>query len=173
VQLHFNASPRELRRPGFADHLLESIDRHGLPRRQFVLEVTEQGAMQQPELIVPLLEELRGAGVRIAIDDFGAEHSSLSRLKDLPVHMLKMDRQFLHRVPVDRDAEAIVRAILGLADAMRLDVVAEGIETDRQLAFLVKHGCPLGQGFLFTRPAAAAALELERTAPATGAPVGV
>jgi len=173
VQLHFNASPRELRRPGFADHLLESIDRHGLPRRQFVLEVTEQGAMQQPELIVPLLEELRGAGVRIAIDDFGAEHSSLSRLKDLPVHMLKMDRQFLHRVPFDRDAEAIVRAILGLADAMRLDVVAEGIETDRQLAFLVKHGCPLGQGFLFTRPAAAAALGLERTAPATGAPVGV
>ena len=168
-QLHFNASPAELRRPGYAQQLIERVDAHDLPCSQFTIEVTESAAMEQPDHTWPALEELRAAGVRIAIDDFGAGHSSLARLRELPVETLKIDRQFLHGVPKDRDAAGLMRSILGVADALRLTVVAEGIETDAQLDFLIRHRCELGQGFLLTRPASATGLHVLGGRPARAA----
>jgi len=153
VSIGFNAAPRQLRRPGFARMVEAAIARHGLGAPRLTLELTESAAMHDPERTVPLLRDLRALGVRIAIDDFGAHHSSLARLRDLPVDILKIDRAFLRDVPGEPAAEAFVVAILALARALSLPAIAEGIEHEGQRAFLVAHGCALGQGFGLGRPA--------------------
>jgi EAL domain-containing protein (putative c-di-GMP-specific phosphodiesterase class I) len=88
------------------------------------------------------------------MDDFGAGHSSLSRLSELPCEILKIDRSFVARLPDDPTATAMVTAMVELARGLGMRAVAEGIETEEQLEFLVDHGCPYGQGFLFSRPVA-------------------
>ena len=125
-------------------------------RRQFIAEITESAAMADPERTGPLLERLAAAGLRLAIDDFGADFSSLARLRDLPVHELKIDRSFLRGVPGDGRAAAIVTAIVPLAQALELTAVAEGVEDAAQLDFLAAHGCALAQGFHLARPLPAA-----------------
>ena len=112
--------------------------------------------MADPEHTVPLLERLAAAGLRFAIDDFGADFSSLARLRDLPVHELKIDRSFLRGVPGDGRAAAIVTAIIQLAQALELTAVAEGVEDAEQLAFLARQDCELAQGFHLARPLPAA-----------------
>jgi EAL domain-containing protein (putative c-di-GMP-specific phosphodiesterase class I) len=101
----------------------------------------------------------------IAIDDFGAGHSSLARLRDLPVQVLKVDRAFLDKVPDDGGSAAIVAAILALAEALDMTTIVEGIETDEQLAFLREHRCPFGQGYLLGRPVPADQLALKELTP--------
>ena len=147
----FNLSPRQLRSPGFADRLLGRLD----DPTQFIAEITESTAMADPERTRPLLERLAAAGLRLAIDDFGADFSSLARLRDLPVHELKIDRSFLRGVPADDRASAIVTAIVRLAQALELTAVAEGVEHAEQLDFLAEHGCALAQGFHLARPVGA------------------
>ena len=95
---------------------------------------------------------LREHGVRLAIDDFGTGHSSLGRLRELPVSTLKIDRSFVADLPDDRGAAAIVVAIIQLAHSLGVQPLAEGIETQEQLDFLLEHGCELGQGYLLGRP---------------------
>jgi EAL domain-containing protein (putative c-di-GMP-specific phosphodiesterase class I) len=151
-------SPRELRRPDFAERLLERIARHGLDPSRMIAEITETAAMSQSVRTEPLMGELAAGGIRVAIDDFGAGYSSLSRLRELPVHILKVERQFLTDVPEREDASAVVTAILDLGTALGMDVVVEGIETEEQRSFLVERGCRLAQGFLLGRPAPAAEL---------------
>jgi EAL domain-containing protein (putative c-di-GMP-specific phosphodiesterase class I) len=106
-----------------------------------------------PARIEPVLHELAATGVKLAIDDFGAEHSSLGRLRTLPVNMLKVDRSLLDGVPLDRRAAAIVASLLMLADALQIVSVVEGVETEEQRSFIVDQGCPLAQGFGLGRPA--------------------
>jgi EAL domain-containing protein (putative c-di-GMP-specific phosphodiesterase class I) len=149
----FNVSPRQLRSTGFAERLLARFE--GVDAGQFIAEITESAAMADPAHTVPLLERLSEAGLRLAIDDFGADFSSLARLRDLPVHELKIDRSFLRNVPHDARASAIVTAIVQLAQALELTAVAEGIEEADQLDFLAAHGCALAQGFHLARPAPA------------------
>jgi EAL domain-containing protein (putative c-di-GMP-specific phosphodiesterase class I) len=109
----------------------------------------------------PVLEDLAGLGVLVAIDDFGTGHSSLARLRDLPVDGLKIDRSFLRDVPQDPTGLALVRAMVDLARTLDLDVIAEGIESAEQLDVLVELGCRYGQGFHLARPMPAAqAVEL-------------
>ena len=98
----FNLSPRQLRSPGFAERLLGRFEAAGADPRQFIAEITESAAMADPEHTLPLLDRLAAAGLRLAIDDFGADFSSLARLRDLPVHELKIDRSFLRGVPQRR-----------------------------------------------------------------------
>jgi EAL domain-containing protein (putative c-di-GMP-specific phosphodiesterase class I) len=107
----------------------------------------------------PVLRDIAAAGFKLAIDDFGAGYSSLSRLRDLPVQLLKIDRSFLRDVPERSEATAVVTAILELAQALGMETVAEGVETIEQRDFLIERGCPLAQGFLLGRPAAARDLE--------------
>jgi len=102
------------------------------------------------------MRRLQAAGLRTAIDDFGADHSSLARLRDLPVHELKIDRSFLRGVPDDAGAASIVTAIIQLAVALELTAVAEGVEHQAQFDFLAVHGCKQAQGFHLARPAPAA-----------------
>jgi diguanylate cyclase (GGDEF)-like protein len=150
-----NVSPRQLV-AGFPDLLLEVQKRHGLDPAQMTIEITESAAMQDAERVEPILIDLAGTGARIAIDDFGAGYSSLSRLRRLPVGMLKIDRQFLVDAPNEPTATAIVTAVVELSEALGMQTVAEGVEGEDQRAFLVRLNCPLAQGYLLGRPLPAA-----------------
>ena len=122
------------------------------PPDRLVLELTEGALVGDTEVVLDRLHSLKNLGVQLAIDDFGAAYSSLSRLRDLPVDVLKIDRSFLTDVPADPAAAQIVAAVLSLAGGLSMTAVAEGIERDDQLEFLRRLGCPLGQGFHLGRP---------------------
>jgi diguanylate cyclase (GGDEF)-like protein/PAS domain S-box-containing protein len=154
-RLSFNLSPRQLRRADLVSAIAQRIACHGLRPEQFCAELTETAIMSDAHRHRSLLDELHEAGLTIAIDDFGAGHSSLARLRDLPVQVLKVDRAFLDKVPDDRGSAAIVAAILALAGALDMTTIVEGVETGEQLAFLRERGCPFGQGYLLGRPAPA------------------
>jgi diguanylate cyclase (GGDEF)-like protein len=154
-----NVSPRQLRRPDFVQRASDAVRRHGLPPGRFILELTETSWSAEGSALLPVLDALRSCGFALAIDDFGAGHSSLWRLRELPVQVIKVDRSFLGDVPDDLKATAIFGAVLDLAATCGCDVVAEGIEDDRQLDFLRRHGCALGQGFHLGRPVGAADIE--------------
>jgi EAL domain-containing protein (putative c-di-GMP-specific phosphodiesterase class I) len=125
----------------------------GLPPRLLELEITESTAMQQTDVTLRTLKKLKQLGVSIAIDDFGTGYSSLSYLRRFPVDKVKIDRSFVAEVPANRDQGAIVAAIVALAHALQIRVVAEGVETEAQRAFLRSCGCDFIQGYLVGRPA--------------------
>ena len=148
-RMSFNVSPRELHRPDFALELIARLREEKVDPARLTMELTESATLREPERIGPLLSELHDAGLQIAIDDFGAGWSSLSRLRLLPVQMLKIDRSFLRAIPEDPEAGAIVRAVIALSDALGMTTVAEGVEQPVQQHFLAAQGCPLSQGRLF------------------------
>ncbi len=148
-RVSFNVSPRELHRPDFAADLGERLRNAGADPTLLTMELTESATLREPERIGPLLRELRALGLQLAIDDFGAGWSSLSRLRSLPVQILKIDRSFLREIPENPEAGAIVRAIIALSDALGRTTVAEGVELPVQQHFLAAQGCPLSQGRLF------------------------
>jgi EAL domain-containing protein (putative c-di-GMP-specific phosphodiesterase class I) len=124
----------------------------GLPPRRLTLELTESLLVGDTRQNLAALAELRALGIRLAIDDFGTGYSSLSYLRQFPVDQLKIDRSFVAGIPGDQEASALAEAILALATALRLQPVAEGLETTGQLAALRALRCQLGQGELFARP---------------------
>ncbi|WP_203792305.1 putative bifunctional diguanylate cyclase/phosphodiesterase [Aquipseudomonas alcaligenes] len=124
----------------------------GLAATHLELEVTESAVMDNPERAQELLGHLQGLGVRLAIDDFGTGYSSLARLKRLPVNKLKLDQSFVRGLPQDSEDAAIARAVVSLGQSLGLRVLAEGIETAEQAAYLREAGCNLGQGYWFGRP---------------------
>ena len=148
-RVSYNVSPRELHRPDFADELRARLARTGVDPSRLTMELTESATLREPERIGPMLAELRRSACSIAIDDFGAGWSSLSRLRSMPVQTLKIDRSFLREVPGDPESGAIVRAIIALGDALGMTTVAEGVERPVQQHFLAAQGCPLSQGRLF------------------------
>lgn len=147
-----NAGSRDLARPAYANEVLDAIARHGIAPDAIVLEVNEAVVAGERMLIEPLLA-LRAGGVTLAIDDFGTGHSSLGRLRELPIDVLKLDRSFVHGVETDERARGIATTILRLADDLGVATLAEGIETQAQYDFFVERGCRYGQGFLIARPA--------------------
>ncbi|MFK5985319.1 MAG: EAL domain-containing protein [Pseudomonadota bacterium] len=116
------------------------------------LEVTEGFFMTKSDNAIKCLHELHKMGFHIALDDFGTGYSSLAYLKDLPISKLKIDRSFVKALPFDRDDIGISRAVIALADGLKLDVIAEGVETKEQAEFLLQQGCPLAQGFFYSKP---------------------
>ena len=147
-----NVSPRQLARAGFADEFAATVAAHGLSPRRFVLELTESAWTVEGSRTLPALEQLAAAGFVLGLDDFGAGYSSLSRLRRLPVEVIKIDRTFMIDLPADPQAVAVVDAILALANACRCDVVVEGVETADQIAYLRGRGCRLAQGYALARP---------------------
>jgi diguanylate cyclase (GGDEF)-like protein/PAS domain S-box-containing protein len=154
-RMAFNASPRELCDERYVDRVADALARHGLDPGRLLIEVSES-AMHESARATGVIERLHELGVVLALDDFGTEHSSLSRLLELPVQVLKVDRSFLCGAPDDAAGATIVRAIATLGAGLGMDVVAEGIETDEQLRVARAAGCGFGQGYLFARPLPAA-----------------
>ncbi len=142
-----NVSPRQLQRAGYAGRVEAMVAEYEIDRSRFVLELTESAWSLEASRLLPVLHELRARGLVLAIDDFGAGYSSLWRLRELPVQVIKVDRAFLTGVPDDPQACAIYSAIMQLADTVGCDVVAEGVETSEHLAYLHRIGCRIVQGF--------------------------
>jgi diguanylate cyclase (GGDEF)-like protein/PAS domain S-box-containing protein len=152
VDVSFNLSARQLWQQDVVKRLLAQISAMGVEPSHLVIEITESTAMRDPERTQRVLQELHEEGFRLAIDDFGTGYSSLSRLKNLPVDILKIDGRFIRDIPGDPDATSMVRAVIGLAQSLAMKPLAEGIEDEEQLRYLVEHGCALGQGFHFSPP---------------------
>lgn len=132
--------------------ILDIIARHGIANDALELEITESMLMHNPDSVVAMMREFGEAGILMALDDFGTGYSSLSYLKRFPIDNLKIDQSFVRGIPDDQDDSAIARAIIGMAKNLRLSVVAEGVETAEQMAFLREAGCDEIQGYYFSRP---------------------
>src|SRR5690606_6072103 len=138
--------------PGLENKVQAVLEETGLEAKYLELELTEHSSMEDPEASIQLLKQLRALGVCISIDDFGTGYSSLNYLKRFPINKLKIDRAFVKDVISDPDDLAITRTVIGLAQRLRLKVIAEGVETEGQLALLAEHGCDEIQGYLYSRP---------------------
>ncbi|HEY6966305.1 MAG TPA: EAL domain-containing protein [Burkholderiales bacterium] len=136
---------------------IESALETGIEPALLALEVTESDVMQRPEEVIAMLHRLKARGITVAIDDFGTGYSSLAYLKRLPVDALKLDRSFVTGLPDNADDVSIARAIIGMAHSLGLKVIAEGVETEAQRAFLVEWNCDQLQGYLLSRPLGAEA----------------
>src|SRR4051794_19958490 len=150
-----NLSPRVLRDPTFPDRLVRLLEAHRMPAARLTLEITETAIMDDVGHAIDALWQLRRIGVRLSIDDLGVGHSSLAYLKQLPVHEVKIDKSFVLNMADDQDDDAIVCAVVGLAQRLRLSVVAEGVETVHARDRLVEIGCDVAQGYWYSRPLAA------------------
>jgi EAL domain-containing protein (putative c-di-GMP-specific phosphodiesterase class I) len=152
VSVAVNLSPRQ-----FADeNLLHDVDEvlvaSGMSPVLLQLEVTESMMMRNVSSAIKLLDALQGRGIRLAIDDFGTGYSSMSLMKQFPIDTLKIDRSFVRDLPDDSEDRAIAQAIISMGRALGMTIVAEGVETSAQEAFLRAHGCDEMQGYLFSRP---------------------
>lgn len=151
-----NAAAAEFRSDGFAESVLERLERAGVPAHHFHLEVTETVFLGRgSDFVQRALKMLSDAGVSIALDDFGTGYASLRHLKQFPVDVIKIDRSFVQNMETDADDAAIIEAVLNLAKSLKIEVVAEGIETASQALALQRLNCQFGQGFLFSQAVAA------------------
>lgn len=155
VPIAVNISALQFRQGALRDSVLSALSETGLAPEYLVLEITESVVMDDVDQAIAVLSELREMGIAIEIDDFGTGYSSLSYLKRLPIHRLKIDQSFVRDVPGDLDDAAIIGAILSMAKSLKLGIIAEGVETAEQAAFLHAQGCQAMQGYLFSRPAPA------------------
>jgi diguanylate cyclase (GGDEF)-like protein/PAS domain S-box-containing protein len=149
-----NISGRDMARPRFVDNVLDTLRRHGVAPHLLTLEITETVLMEHFDEAAEALGRLHAIGVRLAIDDFGTGYSSLSYLSKLPIDCLKIDRSFVQAMNIGADGVEIIRAVANLGRALRKKVVAEGIETEAQLATLRQLDVDVGQGYLLSRPVA-------------------
>jgi diguanylate cyclase (GGDEF)-like protein len=152
VSVAVNVSPVQICRPDFAKSVQECLGRHGVPPWRLEFELTESLLIEGGDESPKQIQQLRSLGIRFSIDDFGTGYSSLSYLHRLPVDAIKLDRSFVQSVDTDEAARRLVQAMIGVAQGLGLDVVAEGVETEAQRIALVAAGCPIMQGFLFAHP---------------------
>jgi PAS domain S-box-containing protein len=168
LPIALNISSRHFQRGNLAAPVRAALARWGIAAQLLEIELTETVLMQDLDVARPLLQELKQLGLSIAIDDFGTGYSSLAYLRRLPIDTIKIERSFVQELEFSADSAAIVAAIIALANALKLRIVAEGVETQGQLDALYAQGCTLMQGFLFSRPLTADAFE--RLAALTGGP---
>ncbi len=152
VPVSVNLDGKSLQSEGLHERIGGAIARAGIDARMIELEVTESCLMKDVGASARTLGQLRDMGIRIAIDDFGTGYSSLTHLKRFPIDILKIDRAFIKDLPDDADDAALTSAIIAMGKILRLELIAEGVETAAQAEFLVNQGCHLHQGFLFSRP---------------------
>jgi len=147
---------RNLQDPDLPDTIIRLLSAWAVSPTKLWVEITESSLMADPQRAMSVLTRLRSVGVRVSIDDFGTGYSSLAYLKRLPIDELKIDKSFVKEMATDSDDAAIVRSTIGLGHALRLSVVAEGIEDRKTRDLLIEQGCDVGQGYFLSRPLAAA-----------------
>jgi diguanylate cyclase len=147
-----NISAAELRDRDFVDGVRAVLQETGIPPNVLELELTESFLMQDAKSTLAVLRALKETGVQLALDDFGSGYSGLGHLKRFPIDTLKIDRGFVHNLTTDPGDAGIVAGVIGIAKSLHMRVVAEGVETPEQLAFLRQHSCSEGQGNYFSRP---------------------
>jgi EAL domain-containing protein (putative c-di-GMP-specific phosphodiesterase class I) len=150
-----NLSVRQLARPAVADRMLKIVKDAGIPPNRIELEITESAFMHDTDAVAGVLQKVREHGVRVSVDDFGTGYASLNYLRNLPLDTIKIDQSFVRDVTHKTIDAAIIEAVIGMARAMNVTVVGEGVETRREAEYLRRVGADTGQGFLFSRPLAA------------------
>lgn len=152
VPVAVNISSLQFRRAGFLEDVRAALDDAGLPPELLELEVTESVLIDGADPAIELINNLKAMGIRVALDDFGTGFSSLSYLRDLPIHKVKLDRAFIQDIGTNRSNAAIVQGIITMAHHLDLVVVAEGIEEREQQQDLIHRNCDLLQGYYFAKP---------------------
>jgi diguanylate cyclase (GGDEF)-like protein/PAS domain S-box-containing protein len=152
IRISVNVSPRQLSQPYFVEQVKDAIEKTGIRASQLKLELTESFILHDVEEAIEKMQELRRIGICFAMDDFGTGYSSLAYLTRLPLEQLKIDQSFVRDIASDKNSRVMVRTILNIANNFGLEVVAEGVETDEQLAFLCQYGCNKFQGYFFGKP---------------------
>jgi diguanylate cyclase (GGDEF)-like protein/PAS domain S-box-containing protein len=177
LTLAVNVSAHQFRQPDFVSDVLHMVRQSGANPEQLKLELTESALVNDIDDAVSKISALKEYGIRFSLDDFGTGYSSLSYLRFLPLEQLKIDRSFISRIPGNASDVAVVEAIIAMAHKLGLSVVAEGVETEQQLAFIAGQGCDACQGYLFSRPVSIEQFEtylrLGKAAQRRGAPDGV
>ena len=154
-----NVSPRQFRQKDFVAKVKNVLEITHVSASLLEIEITESAIMDNIETAATMLDELSNLGIRIAIDDFGTGYSSLGYIKSFALHALKIDRSFIRDIPADKDDEMLVRMIITLANNLGLKVIAEGVETEEQLNYLLANRCDKIQGYYFSEPVSAAVFE--------------
>ena len=152
IVVSVNVSARQFMERSLLDRIVDALKESGLEAKYLELELTESLIMQDVELAVATMEQLRRLGVKLSIDDFGTGYSSLSALKTFPVERLKIDMSFVGGLPADENDKAVAAAVISLGHKLKMRVIAEGVETEAQAAFLRENDCDEMQGFFFSRP---------------------
>ncbi len=160
LRIAVNLSARQFSQQDLTQTISGALEQAGLAPHSLEIELTESLVMEDVEGAIGILRQLKALGVQISIDDFGTGYSSLSYLKRFPIDVLKIDQSFVRDITLDPDDAAIVTSIISLAHNLKLLVIAEGVETAEQLAYLARHGCSQMQGYYFSEPVAAPAFEL-------------
>ncbi|MEZ2347758.1 putative bifunctional diguanylate cyclase/phosphodiesterase [Terriglobus sp. RCC_193] len=150
--LSLNVSSKQLELPGYFDLLVRTLEETGMPAHQLQLEITESILMSDPALMGPLLQKIRALGIKIAFDDFGTGYSSLSYIQKFPVDTLKIDQSFVRSLIDSPVNGKIIQLILGMSEALGMSVSVEGVETEFEATTLLRFGCRIAQGFLYSRP---------------------
>jgi EAL domain-containing protein (putative c-di-GMP-specific phosphodiesterase class I) len=153
-----NVSALQLRAPDFAERVFSIIKTTGILPTELEIELTESSLTENPVHVFTLFEALRRTGIRIAIDDFGTGYSSLSYLSQYPVDVVKIDQSFVRNIEDESEAPYIVQAVILLARGMKMESIAEGVETEGQRKKLAELGCDTLQGFFFAKPCPAEAI---------------
>lgn len=159
LTMSVNFSNKQISQPGLSEHITQIIQATGLEPESLHLEITESALMDNAEAASAMLWQLRALGVRLHLDDFGTGYSSLSYLHQLPINVLKIDRSFVSRIGASGENGEIVETIVMLARNLNMEIIAEGVETEVQLAKLRVLGCQYGQGYLFSQPLDSEALQ--------------
>ena len=155
-----NVSARQFQRPDFVLQVKNALESSGANPERLKLELTESLVLENMDEVMQKMQQVRQLGVRFSMDDFGTGYSSLSYLSNLPLDQLKIDRSFVQKIPGKSSDEIIARTIIMLGQSLGMNVIAEGVETPEQYAFLARHGCNSYQGYLFSRPLPLDALEI-------------
>lgn len=156
VSIAINLSANEFHQPGFVGQIQKTISHYGVKPNRIELEITEGIILRDADATIDILRRLHEFGVQLSIDDFGTGYSSLNYLRRFPIDKIKIDQSFVREMLDDQSAAGIVSSIIGLAKGLRLEVIAEGVETAEQLRFLCAAHCDVAQGYLFSRPLTAA-----------------
>jgi EAL domain-containing protein (putative c-di-GMP-specific phosphodiesterase class I) len=157
LRMSVNVSTRQLADPELVNRVSAGLGE--LPAGHLTLEITESVLIQEVESFVDTLHALKALGVRLGLDDFGTGYSSLGRLRRFPLDVVKLDRSFVSELGADPAADSIIAAVIGMAQALGMEVIAEGVETEAQLSRLERLGCRLAQGYHFAPPMPPAALD--------------